>query len=71
MNTMERLRLEGLTPVIEIDKIEHALSTADAIINGGLNVMEITLRTEAGLGSIEKSRKNDRHYPRSRNCADG
>lgn len=57
MNTMERLRLEGLTPVIEIDKIEHALPTADAIVSGGLNVMEITLRTEAGLGSIEKIKK--------------
>ncbi len=42
----------GLIPVVVFDKTEYALPAAKAMIAGGLPVMEVTLRTEAGLESM-------------------
>lgn len=40
-------------PVIVLQKLEHALPLAKALIAGGLNVLEITLRTEIALEAIQ------------------
>lgn len=52
-NTMERIHETGLVPVVVIDHIDTAVETAKALLAGGVDLMEITMRTEAGLGSIK------------------
>ena len=42
----------GIIPVLEIDSVEYAKPLARALLDGGLPVAEITLRTEAALESI-------------------
>lgn len=55
MNVLERIGNIGIVPVVVIEDAQHVLPTADALIKGGIGVMEITLRTKAGLASIEKA----------------
>ena len=43
----------GLVPVVVIDDAADAVPAALALAEGGVPVMEITLRTEAGLDAIE------------------
>lgn len=43
-------------PVIVIEQPEHAVPLATALYRGGLTVLEITLRTEHGLGAIRAVR---------------
>ena len=52
MNVIEKLGLTGIVPVVVIDELKDALPTAGAMLRGGVDVMEITLRTKAGLDSI-------------------
>jgi 2-dehydro-3-deoxyphosphogluconate aldolase/(4S)-4-hydroxy-2-oxoglutarate aldolase len=40
-------------PVVVINDLEDAVPLATALVEGGLNVLEITLRTEAALESIK------------------
>lgn len=47
----------GVVPVIKLKRVEDALPLADALAAGGIRVMEITLRTDAGLPAIEKVSK--------------
>ncbi|MBN2072483.1 MAG: bifunctional 4-hydroxy-2-oxoglutarate aldolase/2-dehydro-3-deoxy-phosphogluconate aldolase [Actinobacteria bacterium] len=47
----------GLIPVVVIEDSMLAVPAAKALIDGGLNIMEITMRTEEGIKSIEKVRK--------------
>lgn len=44
-------------PVIVIDDIESAVPMAQALVNGGLKVLEITLRTEFGLQAVREISK--------------
>ena len=44
----------GVVPVIAIDSLEAALPLADALIAGGLPVVEITFRTQAAASVIKK-----------------
>ncbi len=41
-------------PVMVIDKVENAVPLAQALVGGGLKVLEITLRTAAALESIRE-----------------
>ena len=36
-------------PVLVIDDVAHARSIAEALVRGGLTVLEVTLRTPAAL----------------------
>lgn len=47
-----------LVPVLVINKVEHALPIAEALLAADIKVLEITLRTEAALGAIETIAKN-------------
>lgn len=47
------LRRCPLMPVVSIDASEQAVPLAEALLAGGINVIEITLRTPAALASIE------------------
>jgi len=53
MNTMERIGATGLVPVVVINHAEDAVAAAEALLAGGIDVMEITLRTDAGIQAIK------------------
>ena len=44
----------GVVPVIAIDDAGQAVALADALIEGGLPIAEITFRTDAGQAAIKK-----------------
>jgi len=48
------LRQTRLVPVITIHDVDAAIGLATALRDGGLPVLEVTLRTKAGLASIER-----------------
>jgi 2-dehydro-3-deoxyphosphogluconate aldolase/(4S)-4-hydroxy-2-oxoglutarate aldolase len=52
MNLIDIMRASPVIPVIAIDNIEHAVPLARALVQGGIRVLEITLRTEHGLPAI-------------------
>ena len=51
-NAHERIVEAKLLPVIKLDRVEDAIPLAEALIEGGLPVMEITFRTDAAEASI-------------------
>jgi 2-dehydro-3-deoxyphosphogluconate aldolase/(4S)-4-hydroxy-2-oxoglutarate aldolase len=53
MTVSEKIGLIGLVPVIVFNDEKEALPTAEALIEAGLPIMEITLRTEQGLPAIK------------------
>lgn len=48
----EIMTLSPIIPVIEIHDIAQSIDLAHALIAGGINVLEITLRTDAALDAI-------------------
>lgn len=53
MDGKDVMSISPIVPVIAIDDENDALPLAKALQEGGVNIMEITLRTEAGLKAIE------------------
>ena len=53
MTAKEVMELSPIVPVIALESVDDALPLAKALLEGGIAIMEITLRTEAGLKSIE------------------
>ncbi|AOY87337.1 keto-deoxy-phosphogluconate aldolase [Marinobacter salinus] len=51
------LSASPLVPVIAINALEDAVPLCQALVDGGINVLEITLRTEHGLKAIEEVRR--------------
>lgn len=51
------LNASRLVPVIAINHPDEALPLCQALVNGGIRVLEITLRTPYGLKAIEQVRK--------------
>ncbi len=49
---LDRVAELGVVPVIAIDSVAHALPLADALLAGGLPVVEITFRTSAAADVI-------------------
>lgn len=45
----ELLLISKVIPVITIERVEHAVPLALALVAGGIRLLEITLRTDAGL----------------------
>lgn len=56
MNVLERIGLAGLVPVVVIENAEDAIPAARALLEAGLDVMEITMRTDAGIQAIKNVR---------------
>jgi 2-dehydro-3-deoxyphosphogluconate aldolase/(4S)-4-hydroxy-2-oxoglutarate aldolase len=46
------MRTAPVIPVIVIDDVDHAVPLAEALVAGGLRVLEVTLRTPAALPAI-------------------
>ncbi|MFT3992051.1 MAG: bifunctional 4-hydroxy-2-oxoglutarate aldolase/2-dehydro-3-deoxy-phosphogluconate aldolase [Luteolibacter sp.] len=51
---IDRILAKRIVPVIVLDKVESAVPLAEALLEGGLDIMEITFRTAAAQGSIEQ-----------------
>jgi len=47
------LALSPVIPVVVVDDVTQAVPLAQALLRGGIRVIELTLRSEAGLGAIE------------------
>lgn len=54
MTIQERITKTYLVPVVVIKDPAHALPAAKAMLAGGVDMMEITLRTEHGIGAIKE-----------------
>jgi 2-dehydro-3-deoxyphosphogluconate aldolase / (4S)-4-hydroxy-2-oxoglutarate aldolase len=54
MTPAEPLDLSPVLPVVVLDNVDQAVPVAQALLRGGVRVIEVTLRTAAGLASIER-----------------
>lgn len=52
MEIMDRIYKTGVVPVVVLNDAADAVDTADALLAGGIDIMEITLRTPAALDSM-------------------
>lgn len=55
----EIMQIAPVIPVLVIDDIERAVLIAEALVEGGLPVLEVTLRTPAALEAICEMRQVD------------
>jgi len=53
-----RIERAGIIAVLIIDRVEDAVPLAKALLDGGVDVMELTLRTDAALGALKEIRAN-------------
>ncbi|MEE9335809.1 MAG: bifunctional 4-hydroxy-2-oxoglutarate aldolase/2-dehydro-3-deoxy-phosphogluconate aldolase [Granulosicoccaceae bacterium] len=53
MNIKEIMSAASVIPVLEVNSIDHAIPLAEALIAGGLPVLEVTLRTPEALEVIK------------------
>ena len=54
----DKLAESGLIPVVVLENVEDAVPTANALLAGGVGVMEITFRTAAAADSIKAVSEN-------------
>jgi 2-dehydro-3-deoxyphosphogluconate aldolase/(4S)-4-hydroxy-2-oxoglutarate aldolase len=54
MDLRSFLRLSPVVPVLTIDDVEAAVPLARALVEGGLKVLEVTLRTSAALEAMRR-----------------
>ncbi len=52
MDVLQRLAAVGVVPVVVLDRADDAVPTAQAMLAGGIDVMEITFRTAAAPEAI-------------------
>jgi 2-dehydro-3-deoxyphosphogluconate aldolase / (4S)-4-hydroxy-2-oxoglutarate aldolase len=50
---LNKIRSTAVIAVVVIDDEKDALPLADALLQGGIDIMELTLRTDAALGSMK------------------
>lgn len=53
MNTLDLISHGPVIPVIVIDRLADAVPLAQALVAGGVRVLEVTLRTDVALAAIE------------------
>lgn len=58
MDVLNRLRTSLVVPVVVLEDAKDAVSTANALLAGGVSVMEITFRTAAAADSIKAVAEN-------------
>jgi len=51
------LQLSPVIPVATITRVADAVPVAEALLDGGISIIEVTLRSDAALGAIEAIRK--------------
>jgi 2-dehydro-3-deoxyphosphogluconate aldolase/(4S)-4-hydroxy-2-oxoglutarate aldolase len=52
-NPLDLAAYGPVIPVIVVDRVEDAVPLAQALVDGGVRVLEVTLRTPAAMASIE------------------
>jgi 2-dehydro-3-deoxyphosphogluconate aldolase/(4S)-4-hydroxy-2-oxoglutarate aldolase len=52
------VEISPIIPVVTIENIEDAVPLANALIDGGIKIMEVTLRTNIALDAINEIAKN-------------
>lgn len=57
-NTRELAQMGPVIPVIVIQRVEDAVPLAEALLEGGVRVLEVTLRSKAALASMEAIAKS-------------
>ncbi len=58
MDVLERLACAIVVPVVVLDRVEDAIPTANAMVAGGVDVMEITFRTACAADAIQAVAEN-------------
>lgn len=58
MTVLERLARSIVVPVVVLDEVKDAVPTANAMVAGGIDVMEITFRTAAAPEAIKAVAEN-------------
>jgi len=53
MTTLELFAISPVVPVVVLERTEDAVPLAEALLEGGVGIMEVTLRSDAALASIE------------------
>ena len=59
MTIEEIMRTAPVIPVLVVDRLEDAMPMAEALVSGGLRVLEVTLRTPVALDAIRAMREVD------------
>lgn len=54
MDATELMAGQRIVPVVVIEQVAHAVPTAQALLDGGLNAIEVTLRSDAALDAIRE-----------------
>ena len=54
LDVLERVKNSGIIAVLEIEDTENAIPVVDALLEGGISAVELTLRTPSALESIRK-----------------
>jgi 2-dehydro-3-deoxyphosphogluconate aldolase / (4S)-4-hydroxy-2-oxoglutarate aldolase len=54
ISAADLLTISPVVPVVVIEDAEHAVPLARALLGGGVRIIEVTLRTDAGLSAIER-----------------
>lgn len=52
MNTRDVMDISPVVPVVVIERLEDAVPLAEALHNGGIDIIELTLRSEVALAAI-------------------
>ncbi len=50
---LQKIEETGVVAVLVIDKVEHAVPLANALLAGGINTIELTLRTPAAIDALK------------------
>ena len=58
MDVLSRLARAGVVPVVVLEEVKDAVPTANAMVAGGIDVMEITFRTAAAPEAIKAVAEN-------------
>jgi 2-dehydro-3-deoxyphosphogluconate aldolase/(4S)-4-hydroxy-2-oxoglutarate aldolase len=58
VNIREIVGLAPVIPVLTVSDLAHAVPLARALVDGGLRVLEVTLRTSVAIGCIEAIRRS-------------
>ena len=58
MKTIELIEYGPVIPVIVINNVDEAVPIAEALVEGGIKVLEVTLRSECALEAIEQIATN-------------
>ena len=56
LSVFEKVRERRVVAVLVIDDAEQAVPLAEALLAGGVDIMELTLRTDAAMGALRRIR---------------